>query len=198
MQAGFIQSVGLTDYTFRIVSKSMENKEKNGSEKNPPNNIKELRIRAGLTLEQLAEKVDHSHGMIQHLETGRSSLTHKWMMILARGLNCDPEDFVMSKKKLAKKMNGDLVQSDAAILTALSEFVDIVSPENKNMIKGALYDRITAHSRTYTNRGEKIAAKVLTRLAESLLPEDSHIILPDTLQLSPPVLGESEDAASSQ
>jgi transcriptional regulator with XRE-family HTH domain len=58
------------------------------------NRIREIREAAGLTQEQLAERVGTSGNHIWRLESGRSRLTQSWMTRLAEALACSPADLI--------------------------------------------------------------------------------------------------------
>ena len=59
-----------------------------------PNRISEARRRAGLTLDQLAERIQTSRGQIYQLEHGKRRLTQDWMERLGEALGCDPADLM--------------------------------------------------------------------------------------------------------
>lgn len=58
------------------------------------NRIKEIREAAGLTQEELAEKVGTTGNHIWRLESGGTKLTHEWMTRLAEALACTPADLI--------------------------------------------------------------------------------------------------------
>ena len=92
-----MQSVPTHCYTGGIISSAMR--------KYPPNNLRAIRSEAGLTLEQLAERVrpQTNHDMIAKLENGKRELTHTWMNRLADALRCAPEDFIISAAKTEER-----------------------------------------------------------------------------------------------
>jgi len=55
-----------------------------------PNHLKAWRELRGMTLEQLADKVDTSPGMISMLESGDRGLSAKWLRRLAPALKTTP------------------------------------------------------------------------------------------------------------
>jgi transcriptional regulator with XRE-family HTH domain len=58
------------------------------------NRIREIREAAGLTQEQLADKVGTTGNHIWRLESGRSRLSQGWMTRLAEALACSPADLI--------------------------------------------------------------------------------------------------------
>lgn len=58
------------------------------------NRIRELREAAGLTTQQLADRVGTSQPQITRLETGGRRLTLHWMQRLADALNVEPQDLI--------------------------------------------------------------------------------------------------------
>jgi transcriptional regulator with XRE-family HTH domain len=58
------------------------------------NRIREVREAAGLTQEELAERVGTHANTISRLEIGKIQLTQVWMMALAEALSCHPADFI--------------------------------------------------------------------------------------------------------
>ena len=63
----------------------------------PSNRIRELRIAAGLTQDELAKKLNPptSGPQIQRLETGQRQLTTDWMVRLASAIGCHPADLMI-------------------------------------------------------------------------------------------------------
>lgn len=61
------------------------------------NNIKQLRLAAGLTMEKLAELAETSAPQIRRLESGERKLTQEWMETLAKALNVKPIDLLPSE-----------------------------------------------------------------------------------------------------
>lgn len=58
------------------------------------NNLKKFRKNRGLTLEQLAEKLNTSPGQLQRLESGNRRLNTHWLESLARFYNVKPSDLI--------------------------------------------------------------------------------------------------------
>ncbi|MFA5580528.1 MAG: helix-turn-helix transcriptional regulator [Paracoccaceae bacterium] len=63
----------------------------------PPNRIRELRRKAGLSQEELGEQVGLSAGQVSHLENGVRNLTVEWMRRLARPLGVTPQDLLVDE-----------------------------------------------------------------------------------------------------
>jgi len=61
--------------------------------------IREWRKYRGLTLEQLAERVDLSHGALSQLERGVINYTQPTLEALASALNCEPADLLTGDPK---------------------------------------------------------------------------------------------------
>lgn len=60
----------------------------------PSNRIRELRVKAGLTLEALATAAGTSNQQISRLESGQRKLTLDWMVRLAPILEVEPKDLI--------------------------------------------------------------------------------------------------------
>jgi transcriptional regulator with XRE-family HTH domain len=58
------------------------------------NRIKEIREKANLTQEALAELVGTTGNTISRLELGEQQLTQHWMEVLSDKLDCNPADFI--------------------------------------------------------------------------------------------------------
>ncbi len=58
------------------------------------NRIQEIREAAGLSREELAQKVGTTGNHIWRLEVGRTKLTVEWMTRLAEALSCTPADLI--------------------------------------------------------------------------------------------------------
>lgn len=72
-----------------------------GSEKEGetlPNRIREHRLAAGLTLEQLAGKIGTTNQQVQRLETGARKLSEEWMVGLAEALGVPVQDLLSTSK----------------------------------------------------------------------------------------------------
>lgn len=66
----------------------------------PPNRLRELRVRAGLTQAQLAEPLGVGHTTIAKLEASERGLDIGWMEKLAPLLGCEPWEFLNSAPRL--------------------------------------------------------------------------------------------------
>ena len=66
------------------------------------NRIRELRERAGLTLDALAAKVGTTNQQISHLEMGKRRLTVEWLRRLALVLGCHPWALVSADACMAR------------------------------------------------------------------------------------------------
>lgn len=60
----------------------------------PPNRVREFRKAAGVTQEQLAEKLNTTHATIQRIETGKQALTDTWLYALAKVLKRRPAELL--------------------------------------------------------------------------------------------------------
>ena len=77
------------------------------------NRIREIRDAAGMTQEELAEKVGTTANHIWRLETGRTNLTHEWMSRLAEALNCTPADLIANVLVAETEQEVEPVEMDA-------------------------------------------------------------------------------------
>lgn len=57
--------------------------------------IRAWRKYRGLTLEQLAERVEVTHGAISQLERGETNYTQPMLEAIAKALQCTPADLIM-------------------------------------------------------------------------------------------------------
>lgn len=60
----------------------------------PPNRIRELRQRAGLSQTELGNRVGLTQGQVGHLENGHRNLTLEWMKRIARELGVPVADLL--------------------------------------------------------------------------------------------------------
>ena len=65
------------------------------------NNLKALRNARNLTLEQLAEKINATHGTISRLESGDMRMTDEYLEKLAAALGCHPAEIITDASGLA-------------------------------------------------------------------------------------------------
>jgi transcriptional regulator with XRE-family HTH domain len=84
------------------------------------NRIREIREAAGLTQEQLAERVGTSGNHIWRLETGRSRLTQSWMTRLAEALACSPADLIANVVAAEVTSDVELLDGNDAIVRAIA------------------------------------------------------------------------------
>lgn len=75
------------------------------------NRIRELRLSAGLSQEELAERAGTKKAQISKLETGERRLTQDWMTRIARPLGVEPAELIAAKGRVAapdtKKGDGE-------------------------------------------------------------------------------------------
>lgn len=106
-----IQSVPVSNYTFRIISSGMHK-----NRKYPENNVRSLRESLHLTQDRLADLLDPptSGDMIAKLERGDRELTLGWLLRLAGALRCRPEDLFSQSVNPANSdlgFDNDLLQT---------------------------------------------------------------------------------------
>lgn len=65
------------------------------------NNIDELRKKAGLTVQELADGSGYSRGYIQRLKKGAKRINQEVMERLAKPLRCKPEDIIAGSNRIA-------------------------------------------------------------------------------------------------
>jgi phage repressor protein C with HTH and peptisase S24 domain len=63
-----------------------------------PNRIREWRLKRGLSMQGLAERVESSRQQIHKLERGERQLTETWMRRLARPLSCEPAELLIESR----------------------------------------------------------------------------------------------------
>lgn len=91
----------------------------------PKHRVRELRLRANLSLAKLAELVSSSAPRIYDLETGKTKLTQEWMQRLAPPLGCAPADILAEHDHA-------IVLSDAE--RTLVELVRTLPPERRDLV----------------------------------------------------------------
>jgi transcriptional regulator with XRE-family HTH domain len=74
------------------------------------NRIRELRKARGLTLKELARRVDTSNQQISHLETGKRRLTVGWLERIATALDCHPLELLDEGLHLRNERERALVE----------------------------------------------------------------------------------------
>lgn len=84
--------------------------------------IRQWRAHRGLTLEQLAERIDVTHGALSQLERGLVNYTQPMLEALAYALRCSPADLLMR----------DPTQESAA--WSLADHLQKASPERQRAI----------------------------------------------------------------
>lgn len=101
----------------------------------PHHFVREWRKYRGLTLEQLAERVEVTHGALSQLERGLVNYTQPMLEALADALNCEAGDLIMRnplamdalwsiKEQLAKASPEQQRQALAVIETLLKTGTD--------------------------------------------------------------------------
>lgn len=85
-----------------------------------PNRIREIRKNAGLSMEQLASRVNTSRGQIYQLEKGLRKLSQDWMIRLAEALYCRPEEFIVYES-----------DSKIPVIAILGDKSEVVAVNNK-------------------------------------------------------------------
>lgn len=82
--------------------------------KYPDNNLRERRKFLGLTLQQVADRVNEkfdlstNHDMIRKLETGERELTHTWMIKLSDALRCEIDELIKKRKLATLFIRGEI------------------------------------------------------------------------------------------
>jgi DNA-binding Xre family transcriptional regulator len=84
----------------------------------PMNRIREIREAAGLSSDELAERVGTSGAQIRRLETGERRLTAEWMEKIAEELGCTPADLI-SNATIAEAENEVQPMMDGADLSSV-------------------------------------------------------------------------------
>ncbi|WP_024276013.1 helix-turn-helix transcriptional regulator [Hyphomicrobium sp. 802] len=98
----------------------------------PPNGLKKLRKKHGLTLEELAEKLGASHSHVQRVETRQTALTMKFAKRIADVLNEDLADVLALDE--GKGVNGpaSVPGPSDAIPFKDSKYAGLVTPAKGN------------------------------------------------------------------
>lgn len=89
------------------------------------NRIRELRINAGLTQEQLGEKLGKAKSAISKLENGKVDLTLNLMVQLAKIFECHTRDLIAD----------DLSPHDRAEVAVIEKFRCMAEPERRIIYK---------------------------------------------------------------
>lgn len=153
MQELFIQNGHTQDYPWRIKSEAMKN------------NIRTIRQRLGMTLEDVAEKADTTFAQVHKLENGERRLTQEWMYRIAGALQCAPEDLIKSPEQLKDSANAayrgypahavdeDLITAAMGSIVTVAKAKKIKLSEIERMVYAVqLYN----HVMKYRGKGEKI------------------------------------------
>lgn len=77
--------------------------------------IKALRIKKGLTQEELGERTDLSKGYISQLERDLNSPSIETLFNLLEVLGCTPRDFLMIRKKMKKLFSQKMIKHASLI-----------------------------------------------------------------------------------
>lgn len=64
---------------------------------NPPNRIREIRRKLGLSQAGLGERVGLTQGQVGHLENGARNLTLEWMKRIARAMNVSVAELLVDE-----------------------------------------------------------------------------------------------------
>ncbi len=110
------------------------------------NRARELRLKSGLTLEEIAVRAGTSQPQIFRLEKGERDMTLEWMDRLSRALNCRPyeilpaewqPDAAFSASEVSLDYVGEIIET---VETWLKENKKELSPRNKALLVKALYE----------------------------------------------------------
>lgn len=69
--------------------------------------VEELRHEAGLTQEELAERMGVEFPPVGNLERGRTNPTFSWLLRLARGLDIELSDLIERFERIRRNDSGD-------------------------------------------------------------------------------------------
>jgi repressor LexA len=118
---------GVTEF-FNVVSLwPMSGKPLKDSGSKYPNRLREIRLRRGMTLQQIADLCNTAFQEISKLERGERRLTADWMDRLARALRVDRDELLQARRKVPVVGDvgaGQFIALDAYAQGAGSEDVD--------------------------------------------------------------------------
>jgi transcriptional regulator with XRE-family HTH domain len=92
------------------------------------NHIRRLRKKAGLTLEQLADKTETTAQQISRLEKGDRKLTQDWMEVIAPALGVVPAALISDAPPNINQLSQEV--ENARVL----QWWGMLSPDQKKMI----------------------------------------------------------------
>ena len=90
----------------------------------PPNRLREWRLAAGLSQEELAEKVGSTGQSIGRYEAGRRSVTLEMLALFARALDCRPADLLADPESVLDDRQRKL----------LADFDDLPAQDQDNVL----------------------------------------------------------------
>lgn len=73
------------------------------------NNIKELRLKTGLTQQQLAEKANISNVHMSHIETGNVTMSLDCLISLCNALETTPNSILMGEFKISPAVSAEVI-----------------------------------------------------------------------------------------
>ena len=87
----------------------------------PMNRIREIREAAGLSSDELGERVGTSGAQIRRLETGERKLTADWMGRIAEVLGCTPADLIANAMAAEIRDEVEIAAIDPVIASSIAK-----------------------------------------------------------------------------
>jgi transcriptional regulator with XRE-family HTH domain len=120
------------------------------------NKIKELRLRLGLSLEDVAGRVGTSHQNIQRLESGGVSLTSQWIEPISRALNCYPSELLPDEWQKEHSLYYDALSKAIQLAEEfLNENELEMPPEIKGRFVAAIYEMAITEEKKATEENRE-------------------------------------------
>lgn len=85
------------------------------------NRIHEIRTKAGLSMEALAQRIGTTRATIMKLEKGHMNLTTNWMERIAKGLGCSPLELISSARAMLPIIGHIAADQKITLLKQLEE-----------------------------------------------------------------------------
>lgn len=102
------------------------------------NRIREIREAAGLSSDQLAERVGTSGAQIRRLESGDRKLTDGWMARIAEALGCTPADLIANVVLADIEEDVELVEGDPVAAAVASRGLKVFRVLGRSVINAGL------------------------------------------------------------
>lgn len=150
----------------------------------PENNVRQLRLAAGLTLEQLADKVEPttSYDMIQKLELGARELRREWIERISNALGRPESDITIARS--GEKLSSNVI--DGKVMDSAREKLDSAikmwftenKPSTVQALAVACYEELFPEEKNNNIKSEDTEGLIFSCIWE-LQFKDRNLTLPE-------------------